>query len=184
MSYAVQYTIDVLSGAYAQKYSVVWYDAARFVDLFAKVGGMPEAFAGDAARREYDGFVCFGALMKILKHVVAQKKVAFCEAIVRTQGEACERGSVFCDEDEAGPFEVRAYGATGRVWRGGEETAFEEMEGRRGTYRAVMTTVIRCYKDDLMNMLNLCEEAMAANGRIVAETVPMDTPAPEPLFRL
>jgi hypothetical protein len=35
-----------------------------------------------------------------------------------------------------------------------------------------------------MNLSNLCEDAMAKGGRLVAQTVPNDTPAPAPLFQL
>lgn len=181
MEYAVQYTISVLEGAYAQKYSVVIYDAAR-LEGFLKAAGSPLAgLAADAERRDYDGYDCFQSLMKLLKK---EGKRSFCTSIVRTHDGVEERGSSFTDEDDAGAFTVEAYGFSGICRRGVENASFETMTGKQGVYRAELTTVLAVFKDELMNLLNLCEEAMAKDGRLIARTVPMSTPKPAPLFQL
>ena len=120
MTYAIQYTISVLSGQYAQKYSVIWYDAQRFVDLFDQYAPDIKDLAANPGdgKPQFDPYVIFQTLMKALK-TMAKKK------------------------HDMAPF-----------------------------------------KDDVMNMLNLCEEAMAKDGKLVAHLVPNDTPAPPPLFRL
>ena len=181
MEYAVQYTISVLSGAYAQKYSVIIYDAARLEGLFAAADSPLAGFASDSARREYDPCDCFGGLMKLLKK---EFKKSFCTAIIRTSEGQEERGISFSDSDAEGAFEVRAHGFKGICRRGDSVFDFDEMPGERGVYRAEYSTVLKVFKDELMNLSNLCEDAMAKGGMIVAQTVPNDTPAPAPLFQL
>ena len=181
MAYAVQYTISVLTGAYAQKYSVVVYDAARLAGLLRAAGAKHADLADDAGTRDYDAYECFQALMGVIKKY---SKKQFCTAIEWEHDGVTEAGTSFCDEDDAGPFEVRAYGFKGTCVRGEERTQFTEMAGRRGTYRAVCGKVIELFKTDLENLLNLCEETLAKDGRLLVRTVPNDTPAPQPLFRL
>ena len=120
MPYSIQYTISVLSGPYAQKYSVIWYDAHRFCELLQHYAPDIQDLAenpGDGMP-QFDPYVIFQTLMKALKSLAKQRPV------------------------------------------------------------------MDVFKDDLMNMLNLCEEAMAKDGKLVAHLVPNDTPAPPPLFRL
>ena len=181
MEYAVQYTISVLEGAYAQKYSVVIYDAARLEGFLKAAGSSLASLAADAPRRDYDGYECFQSLMKLLKK---EGKRSFCTSIIRTLDGVEERGCTFSDEDEQGNFVVDAYGFSGICRRGDEKSAFETMTGKNGVYRAELSTVLKVFKDDLMNLLNLCEETMAKDARLVARTVPMDTPKPAPLFQL
>ena len=120
MTYSIQYTISVLSGQYAQKYSIIWYDAQRFVTLFGEYApDLIELPANPGQNKpEFDPYVVFQTLMKALK------------SLAKKQSE------------------------------------------------------MAVFKDDLMNMLNLCEEAMAKDGKLVAHLVSNDTPAPPPLFRL
>lgn len=181
MKYAVQYTISVLDGAYAQKYSVVIYDAARLEGFLNAAKSPLAGLAADAPRRDYDGYDCFQSLMKLLKK---EGKRTFCTSIVRECEGKEERGCVFSDSDEAGAFSVEAYGFSGTCRRGEELSSFETMTGKLGVYRPELSTVMDVFKDDLMNLLNLCEEAMAKDGRLIARTVPMDTPKPAPLFQL
>lgn len=118
MTYAVQYTISTLSGAYAQKYSVIFYDAKRFEDLFEERAPGLKGLASEMEHGEFDAFETFQKLMKLLKSIAKDK---------------------------------------------------EKMAE---------------FKDDNMNLLNLCEETMAKDARLIGQTVPNDTPAPAPLFQL
>lgn len=181
MAYAIQYTIGVLTGAYAKKYSVIIYDAARLEGLLKSVSSPLYGIASEGPRREFDPFECFQGLMKMLKR---DGKKSFCTAIVRTDASGETRGARFEDADEAGAFAVEAYGFGGRLLRGDAVSEFEEIKGREATYRAECASVMKVFKDDLMNLMNLCEEGMAKDSKIVAQIVPNDTPAPAPLFQL
>ena len=79
---------------------------------------------------------------------------------------------------------MEAYGFGGMLRRGDAVSVFEEIRGRNGVYRAECVSVLKAFKSDLMNLLNLCEEGMAKDSKIVAQVVPNDTPAPAPLFQL
>lgn len=182
MTYAVQYTISSLYGGYAQKYSVVLYDAARFEALFATFAPELLGFSADAARREYDPFETFQGLMKILKKFKVQGNKPFCDAILRESDSM--RAASFADSDATGEFVVRAYGATGICVRGDVETPFDTITGSQDSYRAEFTTWLGAFKDDLMSLLNLCEETIAKDARLVAQTVPNDTPKPAPLIQI
>lgn len=181
MDYAVQYTISVLTGAYALKYSVVIYHAARFAGLLKATDSELVDLADDAPKRDYDPYVCFQALMKMIRKYA---KKSFCTAIERRQGDRVETAPQFDDEDEMGAFTVRAYGFKGMCERQGECTHFDEITGKNGTYVAKYEKVMEHFRKDLENLLNLSEETMAKDARLVVETVPNDTPAPQPLFRL
>ena len=181
MEYAVQYTISVLTGRYAQKYSVIIYDAARLEGLLKAAQSPLAGIAADGPRRDYDPYECFQGLMKMLKK---EAKRSFCTAIIREKDGVQERATSFDDADESGDFHVEALGFAGICKRNGEESSFEVMSGKNGTYRAEMSTVMAVFKDELMNLLNLCEETMAKDARLIAQTVPNDTPAPAPLFQL
>ena len=186
MTYAKQYSISSLTGVYAQKYSVTIDDAARLDALLLLANASP-SLAGFAARGEearYDGYEAFNALMKVLKYVMKDPRRTFCTKIVAVTPDGEREGISFSDSDDMGDFEVRAYGRTGMVVRGGEACPFEEMTGRGGTYRAVLEPMSRVFKDDLMNLLNICEETMAKNADIVAKEVCSDAPKAAPLFQL
>ncbi len=181
MAYSIQYTIGVLTGAYAQKYSVIIYDAARLEGLLKAVSSPLCVIASEGGRREFDPFECFNGLMKLLKR---EGKKQFCQSIVRVDAAGETRGARFEDEDEEGAFAVEAYGFGGMLRRGDAVSVFEEIRGRNGVYRAECVSVLKAFKSDLMNLLNLCEEGMAKDSKIVAQVVPNDTPAPAPLFQL
>ena len=182
MAYAVQYTISVLTGAYAQKYSVVVYDAARLAGLLRAAESPITGLADDAEKRDFEPYECFQALMKIIKKYA---KKSFCTAIERIAPDGSSVSDIaFEDEDEKGPFELKAYGFKGTCIRPDGRETFLEMEGKKGTYRAQCAKVLDLFKTDLENLLNLCEETIAKDGRLVVQTVPNDTPAPLPLFRL
>ena len=183
-TYSVQFTISVLTGAYAHKYSVIWYNAARFEALFSLAQSSLKGLAADTKHSEFDAYETFQALMKVLKFLVKHREAPICTGI-----ECCANGEkVLCasvkDKDEVGEFELRAYGETAVCVRDGVSSAFETMHGEAGEYRAVMSNFEGAFKDDLMNMANLCEETMAKDARLIAQTVPNDTPAPAPLFQL
>lgn len=181
MEYAVQYTISVLEGAYAQKYSVVIYDAGRLEGFLAASQSSLLGLAANKERREYDAYEVFQSLMKLLKK---EYKKPFCTAVVCEKDGTKTRGVSFDDEDADGAFTVRAYGFSGICRRNEAETSFESMSGKNGVYTAEMSTVADVFKEDLMGLLNLCEETMAKDGRLVARVVPNDTPKPAPLFQL
>ncbi|MBR4985588.1 MAG: hypothetical protein IKY83_07610 [Proteobacteria bacterium] len=181
MAYAVQYTLGVLTGAYARKYSVIIYDAAR-LEGFLRAEASPLAgIAVDGSRREFDPYECFQGVMKMLKR---DGKKQFCTAIVRTDEAGETRGIRFEDADDAGAFSVEAYGFGGVIRRGDVAEAFETVQGQKASYRAECASVLSVFKEELMNLLNLCEEGMAKDSKIIAQTVPNDTPAPAPLFQL
>ncbi|MBO5752448.1 MAG: hypothetical protein J6S69_01990 [Proteobacteria bacterium] len=184
MEYAVQYSISSFTGAYAHKYSVIIYDAGRLEALFRAMGSSLVGFAAKAERREYDPFECFQGLMKLLKQLKKDSKRSFCVAIERTDDETSERALSFCDEDEAGGFEVRALGFKGICVRSGVESEFETMTGKKGTYRAELSTVLKVFNEELLSLVNLCEDTMMKDARLIAQVVPNDTPAPPPLFQL
>ena len=181
MEYAVQYTISVLEGAYAQKYSVVIYDAGRLEGLLKSTGSKLVGLAANAPRREFDPFDCFQGLMKILKK---DMKRSFCTAIVKVDGDSESRADSFTDEDENGPFSLHAYGFKGICIRNGEASEFEEITAKSATYRAELSTIMNVFKDDLINLLNLCEDTMAKGAQLVAQVVPNNTPKPAPLIQL
>lgn len=181
MEYAVQYTISTLTGRYAQKYSVIIYDAARLEGLLKAAESPLAGMAANGERRDYDPYTCFQGLMKMLKK---EAKKPFCTAIVREKDGESTRAVSFDDEDDSGAFHVEALGFSGLCTREGVTGPFEEMTGRNGTYKPEMSTVMAVFKDELMNLLNLCEETMAKDARLIAQTVPNDTPAPAPLFQL
>ena len=91
MAYSIQYTIGVLTGAYAQKYSVIIYDAARLEGLLKAVSSPLYVIASEGGRREFDPFECFNGLMKLLKR---EGKKQFCQSIVRVDaaGRRAARG--------------------------------------------------------------------------------------------
>ena len=181
MEYAVQYTISTLTGRYAQKYSVIIYDAARLEGLLKAAESPLAGLAADAPRRDYDPFDCFQGLMKMLKK---DAKKPFCTAIVREKDGVQTRAISFDDADESGTFHVEALGFSGVCTREGVSGPFEEMRGKEGVYRPEMSNVLAVFKAELENLLNLCEETMAKDARLIAQTVPNDTPAPPPLFQL
>ena len=182
MAYAVQYTISVLTGAYAQKYSVVVYDAARMAGLLRAAECPIATLADDAPKRDYEPYECFQALMKIIKKYA---KKSFCTSIERISPDGSSvSDSSFADEDDKGPFVVQAYGFKGLCLRGDNRESFSEIQGKSGTYRAICSKVLDVFRSDLENLLNLCEETIAKDGRLLVQTVPNDTPAPLPLFRL
>ena len=183
-TYAVQYTISVLTGSYAHKYSVILYNAGRFEALFAMSQCGLKGLAADTKRSEFDAYETFQALMKVLKFVVKNRDRAFCAGIEREADGEKTLYSAVSDADEQGEFSLRAYGESGICVRDGIETPFETIEGKSGHYRAMVASFEATFKDDLMNMANLCEETMAKDARLIAQTVPNDTPAPPPLFQL
>jgi hypothetical protein len=122
--------------------------------------------------------------MKLLKQLKKDSKRSFCVAIERTDDETSERALSFCDEDESGGFEVRALGFKGICVRGGVESEFETMTGKKGTYRAELSTVLKVFNEELLSLVNLCEDTMMKDARLIAQVVPNDTPAPPPLFQL
>ena len=183
-TYAVQFTISVLTGAYAHKYSVIWYNAGRLEALFSQAQSSLKGLAADTKRSEFDAYETFQALMKVLKYVVKHRADPICTGIECVHDGDKSLCSAVSDEDDAGAFELRAYGAAGTCVRNGAESTFESMQGKNGEYRAVVSTFEAAFKDDLMNMANLCEETMAKDARLIAQTVPNDTPAPAPLFQL
>lgn len=184
MEYAVQYSISSFTGAYAHKYSVIIYDAGRLEGLFRASGSSLAGFAAKGERREYDPFECFQGLMKLLKQLKKDSKRSFCVAIERTCDNISERGISFHDTDDDGEFELRALGFTGICVRNGIESSFETITGKAGTYRAELSTVLKVFNDELLSLVNLCEDTMMKDARLIAQVVPNDTPAPPPLFQL
>ena len=186
MTYSKQYSISTLSGVYAQKYSVTVDDAGRLDALLglAKAAPCLDGFAAKGGPRQFDGYDAFNALMKVLKYVMKDSRRMFCTKIVAVTPEGEREGVSFADSDDDGDFEVRAYDRTGIVIRGGESSAFEEIKGKGGTYKAVLEPMAAIFKDDLMNLLNICEETMAKNANIIANEVCADAPKAAPLFQL
>ena len=183
MPYAVQYTISSLTGHYALKYSVVIYDAARMEGLFALAGiDALRGFAADAERRTYEPFEIFQNLMKCLKYLAKHAKDPFCSGIVRSSDQAIM--SSVKDSDNTGAFELIAYGKTGLCKRGDQVEPFESIVGNDDTYRAEMTVLLSAFKEDLSDLVHLCEETIAKDARIVVQTVSNDTPKPAPLIQL
>ena len=183
-TYSVQYTISVLTGAYAQKYSVILYNAGRFEALFEMAQSSLKGIAADTKHAEFDAYETFQALMKVLKFLKKNSDKTICTAIERTDANGTVSLMSCKDADDAGDFELRAYGETGICVRNGESAAFETIKGAKGSYRAVCKSYLDAFKDDLMNMANLAEETMAKDARLIAQPVPNDTPAPAPLFQL
>ena len=184
----IQYTISVLSGAYAQKYSIIFYSKQRtcLEKLFERYAPELKTLVQlkDGEKAEFDPYMIFQSVMKMLKYFSKHKKLTFCSHIEKTSGDSVETGDFFEDKDENGDFNVRAFEESGITTDANGEASFEVRKGENGSYRAVVVPVMDLVKDDLMGMLNLCEEAMAKNGNLVASVVPADTPAPAPLFRL
>lgn len=184
MEYAVQYSISSFTGAYAHKYSVIIYDAGRLEALFRASGSALLGFAANTARREYDPFECFQGLMKLLKQLKKDSKRQFCVGIERTGEDGVEHGRAFQDCDESGAFEVCALGFEGICVRAGVETKFEEMRGNAGVYRAELKPVLSVFNEELLSLVNLCEDTMMKDAKLIVRVVPNDTPAPPPLFQL
>ncbi|MCL2325906.1 MAG: hypothetical protein FWC40_05335 [Proteobacteria bacterium] len=186
MHYSVQYTISTLTGGYAQKYSVTIREAERLASLLrlARVDASLEDFASGGERREYDPFLCFHGLMKVLKYAAKDGRRTFCTGIAFEPLEGgVSSGACFEDSDEAGAFVVKAYGERGMVFRDGVGEVFDVMRGALGSYRAVLLPMRDVFKDDLMNLLNLCEETMAKDARIVAAEVSSDAAGSAPLVQ-
>ena len=186
MSDSIQYTISVLSGAYAQKYSVIFFHARRMKSMFERYAPelQPLVNLTDNQNAEFDPYPTFQAIMKLLKFFSKHKNLMFCEAIEKSCDNETTLGDAFDDEDDSGAFHVRAYGESGIIESDGCESTFEIRHGKNATYRAILKPVMTIFKDDLMNMLNLCEETMAKDGKLVARLVPDDTLPPAPLFQL
>ena len=186
MAYTIRYTISSLTGAYALKYSVSIHDAGRIEGLLAlaKAPEFMTGFASGGEVRRYDAFSAFNALMKVLKYVMKSPERTFCTAIECEAGGEKTRGVSFEDEDETGQFVVRAYGKKGELIRGETSEAFDEVKGKKGTYRAVTEPMRDVFKTDLENLLNLCEETIAKDAMIIATEVSNDAPEAAPLFQL
>ncbi len=184
MEYAVQYSISSFTGAYAHKYSVIIYDAGRLEGLFKLMGSSLVGFAARGERRSYDPFECFQGLMKLLKQLKKDQSRCFCLSVVRESDGVTTRGISFEDVDAEGAFEVRAFGASGICVRGGVETSFSEMTGQGGVYRAEVLPILKIFNDELLSLVNLCEDTMMKDAKVIAQVVPNDTPAPPPLFQL
>ena len=186
MTYSKQYTISTLSGVYAQKYSVTVEDAGRLDALLSLAKAAPclDGFAGKGGPRQYDGYDAFNALMKVLKYVMKDPNRTMCTEIVAVTPDGEKRGVSFSDSDESGTFEVRALGKTGQIVRGEGTSTFEEIKGCGATYRAILEPMSRVFKEDLMNLLNICEETMAKNASIIANEVASNVPKAAPLFQL
>lgn len=188
MAYAVRYSISSLSGIYAQKYSVVLQDAARFEILFErfKVHEL-KGFAADSEVRHYDAFQTFNALMKVLKRLAKHANDPFCNAIIRDADGA--KSGAFADEDEKGAFVFKAYAETGICSRQNEKNSpidepMDSIAGKQSHYHAEIRTLIDVFKQDMMNLMNICEETIAKNASIIAQTVPNSTPKPAPLVQI
>ena len=186
MNDTIQYTISVLSGAYAQKYSVIFFHAQRMKSMFQRYAPElnPLVSLTENQKAEFDPYPTFQAIMKLLKFLSKHKNLMFCEAIEKSSDDVTTTGDAFDDEDDAGAFHVRAYGESGIIETDGGESTFDLHHGKNANYRAILKPVMTVFKDDLMNMLNLCEETMAKDGKLVARLVPDDTLPPAPLFQL
>ena len=186
MNDTIQYTISVLSGAYAKKYSVIFFHVKRMKYMFERYAPelKPLVDLTENQKAEFDPYLVFQAIMKLLKFLNKHKTLMFCEAIEKSSDGTTILGDAFDDEDESGAFHVRAYGESGISETDGEESTFDIRHGKTATYRAILKPVLTIFKDDLMNMLNLCEETMAKDGKLIACFVPDDTIPPAPLFQL
>ncbi len=186
MAYTIRYTISSLSGVYALKYSVCIHDAARLAALLplSKAPVEMDGFASGGAVRQYDAFAAFNALMKVLKYVMRDPKRTFCTAIEAVSGESSSRAESFEDADAQGAFKVQAMGLTGVIIRGEDRQKFEEIQGEKALYRAIVEPMRDVFKADLENLLNLCEEALAKDAAVVATQVQNDAPEAAPLFQL
>ena len=186
INYNIQYTISVLSGAYAQKYSVVIFHAQRMKNMFERYA--PElkdlVALNDNQKAEFDPYMVFQAIMKLMKYLAKHRNLMFCDAIEKSADRLVTVGDEFEDENDSGVFHVRAYGESGILETDGRESSFEILNGKNASYRAIIKPVLTLFKDDLMNMLNLCEETMAKDGKLVARQVPDDIVPPAPLFQL
>lgn len=182
MTYAVQYTISALSGNYALKYSVVLHRAEKFEALFKIFDSPLAGFAANAPKREYDPFETFQALMKILKKFKTRGAHPFCNAVIReSDGKKSES---FRDKNERGEFTLTAYGSEGLCTQNGRVFPFQTMHAETETYRAEIVSLLEAFKEDLMALLNLCEETISKDAKIIAQTVPNDTPKPAPLIQI
>lgn len=184
MEYAVQYSISSFTGAYAHKYSVIIYDAGRLEGLFHFMGSSLVGFAERGERRSYDPFECFQGLMKLLKQLKKDPSRCFCVSVIRESGGETVRGASFSDEDSEGAFEVRAFGSEGICERAGVLTSFSEMVGYGGVYRAEVLPILKIFNEELLSLVNLCEDTMMKDAKVIVQVVPNDTPAPPPLFQL
>lgn len=182
MSYAVQFTISSLSGAYAQKYSVVLTNAARFEALFErfKIASL-KGLCADAPERQYDPFDVFTQLMKVFKKLALRGNEPFCSAIRRESDGALAPS--FDDDDGDSAIELRAFGRTGICLKNGVATPFESMATSGDAYHAQISTLVGAFKNDLMNLMNICEETIAKNAKIIAKTVDNSTPIPARLVQ-
>lgn len=182
MSHAVQFTISALTGAYAQKYSVVLTDAERFEALFARFKAADLAdFCADGPERRYDPFVAFGRLMKVLKKLARHGAEPFCKAIERaSDGKTALRFDI---DDGGERVALLACGRTGICRCEGVEKTFESIELGGETYRAQIATLGDVFKNDLMNLMNICEETIAKNAMLIAKTVDNSTPVPARLVQ-
>lgn len=182
MSYAVQFTISSLSGVYAQKYSVVLHDAVRFEVLFERFKlDLVRGLCADAPERQYDPFVVFNLLMKALKKLAKHSNEPFCTAIERESDGAL--ASSFDDVDDDGAVELKAFGPSGICSKNGVETPFESLTVHGDTYHAKVSTLVEAFKGDLMNLMNICEETIAKNAKLIARTVDNSTPIPARLVQ-
>ena len=186
MSHNIQYTISTLSGAYAQKYSVTIHEAQRLEAVLSLVDkqGALAGFATAIDTCSFEPFAAFNGLMRLLKYLAKFPKKSFCTHIEREKAGQISEGLSFEDSDAEGDFEVLALSYKGFLKRGSETSNFEEHQGNEAKYRAISSPLVELFKEDLMNLLNLCEETMAKDAQILAKRVSPHAPTALPLFQL
>lgn len=176
MNYSVKYTIGCLTGFYADKYSVLLEDA-QYLDRFLKnqpgFRSIAELAAGENEPVDFDGSKTFMKIMKLLKIVTKDRAndVFFMNILCEGDGGTIT-GDTFQDENEQGPFalQIGAYDIT--LTQNGTQQVIHDpaftITGKKGTYRCQTDTVVHLFKEKLMNLANLCEEAMAKESVILA----------------
>lgn len=190
MTYAAKYTISALSGPYAEKYAVVCKDAQNLDALmhqFAVGRGLENLADRNAHGQHFDGYASFMQLMKVLKFVAKDKAtLPFYVGVARQSGAQKDWAQSYVDRDEGGEFEVSALGKEAKITRNQESMSWDGscVAGEMGEYTAITKTLKEIFFDDLRNLLNLCEEAMAKNSSIVLHVVDNDIAVPPALFQL
>lgn len=186
MSHSIQYTISTLSGAYAQKYSVTIHDAQR-LEAFIALVDKREHLAGFATAKDrlsFDPFTSFNALMTLLRYLSRFPNKSFCTHIERELEGQLSEALRFEDSDVDGDFELLALSFKGRLRRGSKTTDFVEHQGVTAKYKVITLPLVELFKEDIMNLLNLCEEAMAKDAQILIKRVSSSAPTAPPLFQL
>ena len=185
--YHIKLTIYGMEGAFADKYSFTVRDAHLLNRYFEEVGGEGTEAITLLEKNDYqlgyDPMALFPVFMKHLKFVAARraKRRFFTGArFVPTAGDPGPWLDIVESEDEQGALRVEAFGSAAKLARDDDELAQDiskeeaPIQVKGGIIETRWAQYQELFKEPIMGLITIAEEALAKNETLVATTLPAE----------